>query len=68
MPFAGEIMEVKPEEQKWEGALERLLGEFGVSLLVPESLYGKVIDWMENIFSAAAWCTTVSTNTRRPSR
>lgn len=48
MPFAGEIMEVKPEEQKWEGALERLLGEFGVSLLVPESLYGKVIDWMEN--------------------
>ena len=50
MPFAGEIMEVKPEEKKWEGALERLLGEFGVSLLVPESLYGKVIDWMEKHF------------------
>ena len=50
MPFAGEIMEVKPEEQKWEGALERLLGEFGVSLLAPESLYGKVIDWMEKHF------------------
>lgn len=50
MPFAGEIMEAKPEEQKWEGALERLLGEFGVSLLVPESLYGKVIDWMEKHF------------------
>lgn len=50
MPFAGKIMEVKPEEQKWEGALERLLGEFGVSLLVPESLYGKVIDWMEKHF------------------
>lgn len=50
MPFAGEIMEVEPEEQKWEGALERLLGEFGVSLLVPESLYGKVIDWMEKHF------------------
>ena len=50
MPFAGEIMEVKPEEQKWEGALERLLGEFGVSLLVPEILYGKVIDWMEKHF------------------
>lgn len=50
MPFAGEIMEVKPEEQKWEGALERLLAEFGVSLLVPESLYEKVIGWMENHF------------------
>lgn len=50
MPFAGEIMEVKPEEQKWEGALERLLAEFGVSLLVPENLYEKVIRWMENHF------------------
>lgn len=50
MPFAGEIMEVKPEEQKWEGALERLLSEFGVSMLVPESLYEKVIGWMEHHF------------------
>ncbi len=50
MPFAGEIMEVKPSQQKWEGALERLLSEFGVSMLVPESLYGKVIGWMEHHF------------------
>ncbi len=50
MPFAGEIMEVKPSEQAWEGALERLLSEFGVSLLVPESLYEKVIHWMETHF------------------
>lgn len=50
MPFAGEIMEVKESSRKWEGALERLLGEFGVSLLVPEALYGKVIDWMEKHF------------------
>lgn len=50
MPFAGEIMEVKESSRKWEGALERLLGEFGVSLLVPEALYGKVIDWMEGHF------------------
>ena len=50
MPFAGEIMEVKPSEQAWEGALERLLSEFGVSLLVPEGLYEKVIHWMEGHF------------------
>ena len=50
MPFAGEIMEVKPEESKWEGALERLLSEFGVSMLVPESLYERVITWMEHHF------------------
>ena len=50
MPFAGEIMEVKSSEQKWEGALERLLSEFGVSMLVPEALYDKVIQWMESHF------------------
>lgn len=50
MPFAGEIMEVKPEEARWEGALERLLSEFGVSMLVPESLYERVINWMEHHF------------------
>lgn len=47
MPFAGELMEVRPEESAWEGALERLLGEFGTSLLVHETYYRDVIDWME---------------------
>ena len=50
MPFAGEIMEVKPEEARWEGSLEKLLSEFGVSMLVPESLYERVITWMEHHF------------------
>lgn len=48
MPFAGEIMEVRPGEEVWEGALERLLHDFGLSLLVPDSLYEKVADWMEH--------------------
>ncbi|HWE94075.1 MAG TPA: SbcC/MukB-like Walker B domain-containing protein [Tepidisphaeraceae bacterium] len=40
LPFAGELMDVKPEYQaQWRGALERLLRSFGLSLLVPEDLY-----------------------------
>lgn len=48
MPFAGEIMEVRPGEEAWEGALERLLHDFGLSLLVPEDRYEAVAGWMEN--------------------
>lgn len=48
MPFAGELMAVREEESEWEGALERLLHGFGVSLLVPEVHYGEVTDWMEH--------------------
>lgn len=48
LPFAGELMAVKEEESAWEGALERLLHGFGLSLLVPEAHYGEVADWMEH--------------------
>lgn len=47
IPFAGELMEVKTEESAWEGAIERLLHSFGLSLLVPEAHYGEVVDFME---------------------
>lgn len=39
LPFAGELMEVKTEFREWTGAIERLLHQFGVSLLVPEQHY-----------------------------
>ena len=47
LPFAGELMEVRAEECAWEGALERLLHGFALSLLVPEAHYGEVVGWME---------------------
>lgn len=47
LPFAGELMEVKPEEYKdWAGAIERLLHGFGISLLVPEGRYRAVAKWV----------------------
>ncbi len=36
LPFAGELLEVKPEEAAWRGAVERVLRGFALSLLVDE--------------------------------
>ncbi len=47
MPFAGELMEVRDTERDWEGAIERLLHGFGLSLLVPEAQYAKVAQWVD---------------------
>lgn len=47
LPFAGELIEVREEERAWEGAIERLLRSFGLSLLVPDRYYAQVTDWVE---------------------
>ncbi len=48
MPFVGELIKVREEEVAWEGATERLLHNFGLSLLVPDSHYSKVAEWVEH--------------------
>jgi uncharacterized protein YPO0396 len=48
LPFAGELIEVRPEEADWEGAAERLLHGFALSILVPEVHYPAVSDWMNS--------------------
>jgi uncharacterized protein YPO0396 len=45
-PFAGELIQVRPGQFDWEGAAERLLGNFGLSLLVAGEHYGTVSDWI----------------------
>lgn len=47
MPFAGELIQVREEESAWEGAAERLLHNFGLSLLVPERLYAAAAEWVD---------------------
>jgi len=47
MPFAGELIQVRESESAWEGAAERLLHNFGLSLLVPDHLYPQVAQWVE---------------------
>ncbi len=47
LPFAGELVQVREEERDWEGAAERLLRNFGLSLLVPDAHYAAVTDWVD---------------------
>lgn len=47
MPYAGELIQVRDEERDWEGAAERLLRSFGLSLLVPDAHYAAVSDWVD---------------------
>jgi uncharacterized protein YPO0396 len=47
MPFAGELLQVREEEADWEGAAERLLHGFGLSLLVPDRHYADVAAWVD---------------------
>jgi uncharacterized protein YPO0396 len=50
LPFAGELIAVRPEESDWEGAAERLLHSFALSILVPEAHYKAVSDWINDHF------------------
>ena len=47
MPFAGELLQVREDEHDWEGAAERLLRGFGLSLLVPDDVYPRVVEWVD---------------------
>jgi uncharacterized protein YPO0396 len=47
LPFAGELLQVREEERDWEGAAERVLRGFGLSMLVPDEHYVAVADWVE---------------------
>ncbi|MBK8393963.1 MAG: AAA family ATPase [Leptospiraceae bacterium] len=42
LPYASELMQVKPKETEWKGAIEKLLNNFGRSLLVPDKHYNEV--------------------------
>ncbi len=46
LPFAGELIQVREDEADWQGAAERLLRGFGLTLLVPDTHYAAVADWV----------------------
>lgn len=47
LPFAGELLQVSPEQSAWEGAIERVLHGFGLSLLVSEESYAAVARFVD---------------------
>ncbi|GAA1411364.1 ATP-binding protein [Oerskovia paurometabola] len=46
LPFAGELVGVRAEHAEWEGAAERVLRGFALSLLVPAQHYDAVSAWI----------------------
>ena len=46
LPFVGELIEIREDEIEWEGAIERLLRSFGLSMLVPDEHYQSVAKWV----------------------
>jgi uncharacterized protein YPO0396 len=47
LPFVAELLAVKPEERKWESAIEKVLRTFALSLLVPERNYVLISRYIE---------------------
>jgi uncharacterized protein YPO0396 len=48
LPFAGELIQVRADCVQWEGAAERVLHGFALSLLVPQSRYDAVSRWIND--------------------
>jgi len=48
IPFAGELMQVRTEDQDWQPALEKLLRPLSLRLLVPDRHYKKVNKYVNN--------------------
>jgi uncharacterized protein YPO0396 len=48
LPFAGELIEVKPDESSWQGAIERVLRGFALSILVDERNYPALSNYINN--------------------
>ncbi len=44
LPLVGELLEVRASESTWRGAIERVLGPFARTLLVPEGWYSAVAE------------------------
>ena len=53
LPFAGELLQVRAEAVDWEGAAERVLHNFALSLLVPNQHYDRVAQWINERHLAA---------------
>jgi len=48
LPFTGELLQVHEDARDWQGVAERLLHNFGLSLLVPDDHYARVAQWVED--------------------
>lgn len=47
LPFVGELLQVKSKDTLWQGAIERVMHNFALSLIVPDELYQPVSEFVE---------------------
>ncbi|WP_268035619.1 ATP-binding protein [Algoriphagus sp. PAP.12] len=47
IPFVGELLKVRKEAREWESAIERLLHNFALRLIVPEEYYQQVNQYVK---------------------
>ena len=47
VPFAGELLQLREGEEEWEGAIERVMRPFALSMLVPDEHYPAVQAWVD---------------------
>ena len=48
LPFLAELVEVKPEEAGWRGAIERAIGSERLRILVPENQLQTALGWINH--------------------
>lgn len=49
LPYIGELLQVKEKERRvWEGAAERVLHNFALTMLVPDDLYRDVVSYVNS--------------------
>lgn len=48
LPFLAQLLEVKPEERQWQGAIERAIGTHRLRILVPPEKMGPALDWVNS--------------------
>lgn len=48
IPFVGELISIKDNERSWEYAIERILHNFALRLIVPEKYYQQVNEYVNN--------------------
>ena len=51
--FAGELIQVRDDARDWQGAIERVLHNFGLALLVPDAHYAEVAAWADRTHLSA---------------
>jgi uncharacterized protein YPO0396 len=48
VPFIAELVEVKPEESRWRGAIERAIGSERLRILIPSGHIGQALAWVNH--------------------